>query len=157
MREDRTSLSGIADKACERLLPQQPKRKFLENESPIQNTAVSHQTASPIAATESPDRFSPLPESESTRELATTSIQTNCSRHANEKGGTTAQGYPVSRNLREPVVVPLTLPAVQLLLDIVKEGDGHQLQITFPDPYVQQPFMLIPLEIGSQIMRKYTS
>ncbi|KJF60772.1 uncharacterized protein CIMG_12164 [Coccidioides immitis RS] len=100
MREDRTSLSGIADKACERLLPQQPKQKFLENKSPIQNTAVSHQTASPIAATESPDQFSPLPESE---KLATTSIQTNCSQHANEKGRTTAQGYPVSHKGNLPV------------------------------------------------------
>lgn len=67
MCEDRTTLSGIAEKACEGLLPQQPKQKHLENESPIQNTAVGHQTASPIAATESPGRFSPLPESESTR------------------------------------------------------------------------------------------
>jgi hypothetical protein len=58
---------------------------------------------------------------------------------------------------RDPIAVPLNLGAVEVLRDVVKGGHGEQLQIIFPDPYIHQPFMLIPLDIASTIMRNYTA
>ncbi|GIJ84929.1 hypothetical protein Asppvi_003784 [Aspergillus pseudoviridinutans] len=60
------------------------------------------------------------------------------------------------KNSKGPTTVPLNLAAIEVLQDVVKEGHGDRLQIVFPDPFVQQPFMRIPLEIASKIMQKYT-
>ncbi|OAX78233.1 hypothetical protein ACJ72_07459, partial [Emergomyces africanus] len=54
-----------------------------------------------------------------------------------------------------PIVLPLTLAAAEVLVESIKEGKN--LSITFPDPFKQQPFMLIPLDICTKIMRKHTT
>lgn len=56
-----------------------------------------------------------------------------------------------------PITIPVNLAAIEVLKDTVQDDYGDQLQIVLPDPSFQQPYMLIPLEVASQIMRKYTA
>ncbi|KAM5429763.1 hypothetical protein McanMca71_006104 [Microsporum canis] len=47
----------------------------------------------------------------------------------------------------DPIALPLTETAVEVLREYMREGKGDQLQILCPDPSIQEPFMLIPFEI----------
>jgi hypothetical protein len=57
-----------------------------------------------------------------------------------------------------PYILPLTEAGAQVILASARDGVGHELNIILPAPYGQppQPFMLIPLQICANIMRKYT-